>query len=175
MIDGISKLDPGAARFAASGGSSRGGSSGRGTEYLLIGSLAVVILGSIAVTIYVAIGGAKDKPGKPMAECENCNERFEYDLGKDPRAMGLGLGGGPPDMHVEMYKPDCPKCGQKETGLPLIECPKCKEYFMSPNVEYERAIEAGDDPGPLPALVCPKCGTDRQEWIIEKNRKRRKK
>jgi len=144
---------------------------GRRTEFLLIGGLAVVIIGAIVLTVLhsmdVRIGGGSPKP---MAECQSCQERFELDPSEDPRALIGSMGPG-----SKIYQPDCTKCGKKESGLPLMLCPnpECGKHFLSPHIANRLKIRDGADPSTLKQskVICPHCGTDHDEWQREQFRK----
>ena len=154
-------------------GSARLNFGGRRTEFLLIGGLGVVIIGAIVLTVMHGMGGRIGGGSrKPMAECRSCQERFEYDPSADPQALGGWMGPG-----EQIYRPDCPKCGEKASGLPLMLCPNpdCGKHYLFPLVPDTLTIQKGADPSMLKRAdpVCPHCGTDLHEWKREQFRKKR--
>jgi ribosomal protein L32 len=149
-------------------GNARLGLGGRGTEFLLIGGLAVVIIGAIVVTLMYAFDFRITSSPKAMAECQSCGKRFEYDSDKGPRS----LIGAIPEAGPRLL--DCPECGAKASAIPLRRCPKCGKFYMPPKVDEDQKPGAGADPtkAAQPADICPHCGTDRQEWHREQFRKK---
>lgn len=143
---------------------------GRRTEILLIGGLAAVILGAIALTVFYAMDWNIGSTAKAVAECQSCRKRFEYDPDDD---LGARIGGMVPGS--EPYRLDCPKCGKKASALPLTLClnPDCGKRYLSPKIEYDRKIAQGAAPETLkpPDTICPHCGTDRMKWLREQFRK----
>lgn len=171
MFDTIPQPERHTRQLNLSGGR---GVGGKGTEYLLIGALAVVIIGSLVLTFYFGMGGRKSARGraKLMFQCSECDAVFELDpktisrkdMGPEMGAMGMGI-----------MRPDCPKCGAKKSGQPMVQCPKCKKYYVSPRLNWNEITARGGRPeGDPPKDICPYCGTDRVEWY-RKLRKSRKK
>jgi hypothetical protein len=154
---------------------------GRGTEYILIGGLLIIIVGSVALSIF---GGGKGGPGdiKPMWECQACQHRFEPPPVKEaPIRRGPGF----IDDDMRMVFLDCPKCSAKESCLPMTKCLECGEFYVSEPTKW-RAKYQKENPnlmtiptGRPPKNICPHCKTDQREWRRarrkEKRSRRRKK
>ena len=168
---GTKRLDVGGA-----GGGGGGFMGGRGMEYLLMGSLAVIIVGSLVLTIYYGMGsGSASRTNvKPMYKCmiEDCGHEFELtqqdaQRPKDMMMMGPGM---------MSFKADCPKCQNKECCVRMAKCPSCEKYYVSPRLDFDDRmmrgeIEQGEEP---PPDICPHCQTDRIQWYRD-NRKKKKK
>ena len=145
---------------------------GRGMEFLLMGSLAVVIVGSLALTIYYGLGG-NSSPGsdvKPMFKCMMAECGYEFEATADQRP-GPGI---MPDGRGLIPRLDCPKCGEKECCATMFRCPNCEKYYVSARADYNERLMRGEvavDEQP-PADICSYCQTDRIEWY-RANRKKR--
>ena len=118
-----------------------GGTGGKGTEYLLIGALAVVIIGSLVLTFY-GTGNNKNRgrDHKPMFKCSvaECGHEFEFDFRTmSPEDMDPEMGPMGP-MGMGVMHPDCPKCGEKKSGDPMVRCPnpKCEKYYVSDSLPW---------------------------------------
>jgi Zn ribbon nucleic-acid-binding protein len=160
----------------------RGGGDSRKLEYLMIGALSIIIIGSIGVAIYSMIG---DKtPGSQQArdvnlECVKCGHQFT----KAPKDLNVG---GPDGMIFEemgIVQLDCPKCGAKKSCLAMVKCPKCEKFFLAESTKQQVAQmqlpppRPGGQATPPPKPVrdiCPHCGQDRMEWYREKYRKKKR-
>ena len=112
---------------------------------------------------------------KAMYKCEACSKEFEVDYSKQSPEERLGMMEMGPGM---MKMPNCPLCGAKESGLPMVRCPKtdCLKYYVGESAEFHKRMAAGDfDPGmEQPRDICPHCGTDRMKWYKEHRKRRRR-
>lgn len=150
-----------------------GGPGGRGTEYLLIAALAVVIIGSLVLTFYYSGSGPRGSKDRPdmMFQCAECDEVFKVDPKDMPRMDREAM------MEMSAFHPDCPKCNAEEAGLPMVRCPNedCKKYYVSPRLEWdEMSVRGGRPPaGEGPLDICPHCDTDRLKWYRKNMKKRR--
>ena len=150
-------------------GTARLNLGGRGTEFLLIGGLAAVIIGAIVLAVMHAFDFNVGSSPKAMAECQSCQKRFEYDPTEDARSLIGAVPG------AERYRPDCTECGAKASGTPLRRCPnpKCGKFYPPPKVDDGQMAQPDADPMKMqqPVDVCPHCGTDRHEWHRQQFRK----
>lgn len=138
-------------------------------EFLLIAGLAVIIIGSVVLTIWYG-PGSENPPQKPMYKCRECGHEFEIDPDQGTRNLDMM------EEDAPAFFPDCPKCKAKESGTPMARCHKCKKYYVSPLTEYQERREAGEAVDPVPpANVCPHCNTDQREFLREKHRKKGRK
>jgi len=139
-----------------------GGGGGRGTEYLLAGALAVIIVGSLAFTLWNAFSGG----GKPAVETEWHLKCLNPECGYEFVAKPEDLKG---KVNEEMLSQDpahmrlpCPKCGQV-SAVRMEKCPNpdCGIYFV-PELykDPDGILESGK---PI-RFICPKCHTDVTEW-----------
>ena len=104
-----------------------------------------------------------------MYKCLKCGYEFEVDPKNSPAMKMLDTPGkGTPRI-------DCPKCGAKESCLPMVRCPdpKCGKYFVSPRLDYnDRAMRGQVGPNEeAPKEICPYCQTDRLQWWKEHRKK----
>ena len=104
-----------------------------------------------------------------MYFCKKCNQEFE--LKPDAMPPEMEYGGGP---EMENWKPDCPTCNDKKQVVPMVKCPQCKKYYVSPRQEYDEKMSRGQDMTGVepPKDICPHCKTDRMQWY--RNRRTRK-
>lgn len=138
------------------------------TEYLLGAALAIVIIGSVVLSIYFASGGGSEKPVLPPNHyfCEKCNTEFAYDFrlpseGGPPSSVNR-LGGRFLDPRRGEVGIDCPNCKATASAFIMNRCPKCMAYW--PMTAQERDPRMG---GSI-KRICPKCGTDPVEFYKEK-------
>jgi len=147
----------------------RGGGKGFNMEYLFAGALAVIILGSLILTIYFTLGGGEPSPGdlEVTFKCAKCGYEFSKKpeevrpMGPDMMPMPMGAPGMAP------IALDCPKCGAKKSAFQAVKCPNCGAFYISQITTHPVA------PGEGRQLrdVCPKCGTDRIQWYREHRKK----
>ena len=134
-------------------------------EYLFAGALAVVIIGSIVLTIYFGLlsgPGRESGPDEFHFLCEACNKEVVLDVEDIPSSSGEG-------SDEEAFIPtilsrvDCPECGASQTAVLMVQCPNpdCKKYYVSPVAEDPDAFIRM---GKAPRFICPDCGTDKMMW-----------
>jgi len=142
------------------------------SEYLMIGALVVIIVGSLVFTImrFTGDGAGGGGPAAEMKfQCQQCGHIFTPDPAQGEQyemAMEMGMAG-----------LDCPNCGAEKSALIMTKCPSCGEYYVSDQTKWEAKYSMSDQPpppGPAPRSVCPKCGTDYQDWWRKKREERRK-
>ena len=166
----------GARRLGLSGGGGGGGFGGRSVEFLLGGALALIIVGSLVMTIMYGWndgGSGSRTPVKRLYRCESCTKEFELDRRDGP----AGLVGMPiRDPGMAPFKPNCPHCQTENAGISLTRCPNCEKYYLSPMTEYSHGVMLEQvPPGEAPLDICKHCGTDRRQWIRDHRKKRKKK
>jgi ribosomal protein L32 len=154
---------PGVKRLNIGGG----GGGGSGTEFLLIGALALIIVGSLFLGVRQGCGPSRTavEPQEVFYFCQKCKQKFK----PDPNSLA----------ELEMYAPmgimrlDCPLCGAKKSAVPMVKCPNCGEYYVSPQLAYEEQMMMGRDLSnvQMPKDICPHCGTDRMQWYREHRRR----
>ena len=132
-------------------------------DYLFAGALAVIIVGSLFLTIYFGFlgGEVSSKEYDPNAhfKCDACGEEFTRNINEVP-AAGPGSYGPPPV--------DCPACGGQGTAWLMIKCPNCDKYYVPES--YRRALDILR--GAKVKDICPHCGTDKVQWYKEHRKKR---
>jgi DNA-directed RNA polymerase subunit RPC12/RpoP len=137
-------------------------------EYVMIGALVVIIVGSLVFTVIHITGD--DTPGggaqyEVKFKCEQCGHEFSPDPKQsDDYEMAMEMGGAI----------KCPECGGQ--ALPMTRCPNCEKYYVSDLTRYQAQYYASDQPpppGPEPKQICPHCGTDYREWWRKKREERR--
>jgi len=148
-------------------------------EVLLGGALAIIIIGSLALMVVPLFRGSTHSvasDGKWHYQCQGCKEEWEVDSGEITDRLfalskeGVRLqGGGDP----EFYYPDCPLCGAKASSIRMVKClnPDCGKYFVTD--EMKSPSPGGFIAEKRTPQVCPYCGTDRLEVIMEQARKAR--
>lgn len=156
------------ARYSTSPGGLNlgGGATGRLKEYLLIIALAVIIIGSLVVTIMYGWSSDDDKQTaskKMMLKCLECQAESEF----DPKVPPPPPVKGQLATHTATFA--CPKCKRAASALMMTKCPnpKCGKYYLSQttlhNYQTELMMAAGQDiskRGSAPPTVCTDCGTD---------------
>ena len=156
----------------------RGGGESRALEYVMIGVLSAIIVGSIGFFVYTLVVGERPARGQRLTEmhfeCTKCQHQFT----KRPDELSQG---GPEGMGFEemgMAQLDCPKCGEKKSCLPMVKCPKCGEYYLGESTKQQAALLKAPVPSKRPEPlrdICPHCKQDRMEWYREKFRKKKQK
>ena len=141
-----------------------GGGGGKGMEYLLAGTLAVIIVGSLGFTIWKFFGGktGSNTPTEMHFQCLKCKAEFELKPEEIPQPSEQAMYG-PESMFI-----DCPKCGAKQSCLPMVQCPNpdCKKWYL-PEATKFYAMNPAAAPTEELKDVCPFCNTDRIQWYRE--------
>ncbi len=168
------------AKFAAGpGGLDMGtGDSGRQKEFLLIGALAVIIVGALVLTIMYNWSSDEDNSPsdtKIMGKCldPQCAAEFEITLDamtEDERPMSRVL------------RFTCPTCGTKRSALIMTRCPvpECRKFFLSDQTIQDHKndldMQAGREPAVthMPPIICPYCETDHDQYMREQRKRRMK-
>ncbi len=119
--------------------------------------LIVLLIAVIAVAVAVSTREFVTSPGDPgpsaegmHLQCLKCKHEF-IRTGKEMTLGELNT----PEARLRL---DCPNCGGKRSAVPMMECPKCKKYFVP--ASYLQ-------PGGRARDVCTHCGTDRAAWWAE--------
>jgi hypothetical protein len=146
------------------------GSSNDKMQLLLAATLLLVIAISLISLIHSCtgggLGGREGRATELHFWCTEANKEFTIKSG-DMR------------MEEEMYMIENPSSYRvmspysgKKTGIQMIRCPNpdCKKYYVPDAWKEGR----GGMYDPREKIVCPHCGTDRNQWYRER-RKRRKK
>ena len=138
------------------------GMRGVADRTLIVALLVVVILGGIGLSTYSLLAGGEDRyavhtEGMHFA-CGKCKHAFVKD---DLTVRQL-------DVNPAVLRVDCPACRAKGSAIPSVKCMKCGAYFVLASYADPAAKRAG-----RARDVCPKCGTDRDEWFREHFRRKR--
>ncbi len=151
-----------------------GGVGGIQKEQIIVGGLAVLIVGLLAYNVYSFFAGpsvAVASGGKDMFKCVECAHEFEFTQEMhDEMLRGLEeQGGGIMDMTGEFRAIDCPSCNAKNSCIRMTHCPKCGHYWLS---EQDKAFAENPEPTDEELMridemreVCPECGTDRVDYL----------
>ena len=124
------------------------GRGGDAMEYFFAGSLAVVIIGALGLTVYFTFFKSSAPAGANVAamyKCTKCGAEFEVD---DATRNRLQESANP--------RADCPKCGAAKSALPMVKCFACGKYYVRPSLLKRGAKD-----------VCPYCGKDYYEALNE--------
>ena len=150
-----------------------GGGGGRTMEYILAGSLALIIVGSITVAVWTSLGGGSRgnaAAGQMMYKCDKCGEEYALDPAElgDPEQM---------EMYGDMgmLPRDCPKCGAEKSAYLMVKCPECGKYYVPDSHRHMAEAMMNPNAPPPPEHtrdICPHCNTDRIQWYREHRRKR---
>jgi len=119
-------------------------------EYVFGAALAVIIVGAMVLALVFGFG----RPEQTVVEgaryeCQSCGEQFtvEDQPPKTPDQIGPG-------------RVDCPKCGAVQSGILMVKCPGCGEYFVPETYKRPEDVLKG-----IPIKnICPHCGLDLGEW-----------
>ena len=128
-------------------------------EYALIIGLAVVIVGTVVLSVIAFLGDdtpTGETTGKQRFHCLKCEHEFDA-LEAYPNLMSEG-GFGP------MTQLDCPKCKAVGTCVRMLECPECGTFFVSEQARLRILPGSGQE---VPE-ICPKCKTDYHRWFRKK-------
>ena len=154
------------------------GQSGHQKEGLLIGVLAVIIIGALVMTImYNWSDDEADARNeiKVMAKCldPQCGAEFVITPGattENEHPMG------------RVIRFTCPTCGKKHSALIMTRCPnpKCGKFYLSAQTiqdhENDLEMQAGREPKTtdMPPSICPYCKTDYNKYMREQRKRRMK-
>jgi DNA-directed RNA polymerase subunit RPC12/RpoP len=116
-------------------------------------ALAVVIVGSLVLTIYFTFfRSAKGSRGSRAIrwQCSKCSNEFTVDKATEQKLSDMG-------------KPmaDCPKCGAKKSAYPMHKCynPACGKYFVGESAKNPDKPTMDD--------VCPYCGVNWMKGVSD--------
>jgi DNA-directed RNA polymerase subunit RPC12/RpoP len=146
-------------------------------EQIIVGGLAVLIVGLLAYNVYSFFAGPSaiaGTGGKDMFKCTECQHDFEFteemrnELMQNLDERG---GGGIMDMTGDFRAIDCPSCNAENSSIRMTRCPKCGHYWLS---EQDKAFAENPEPSDEELMridemteVCPECGTDRVQYLRE--------
>lgn len=136
-----------------SGGGGGGGFGDKKMEYVLGGALALIIVGSLALTIYFGFirdSGSSAYADEPIFfQCRKCSTKFSVkvkDLREPTSEMGMPWPG------------KCPNCGadSDQDFIAMVQCYKCQHWFVPQGAEQQTPNSP-----PMPVYgKCPNCGAD---------------
>ena len=131
-------------------------------EYLLGGALTVIILGSLAISLWSFFrggtgGGDKIEPVITY-HCDKCGHEFDFQAPEpDPNNPTAGM----PDPMMGPRPIECPQCHTKPfTAWLMNRCVKCAKLFPQPPESH--------DPRWSGEVVCPHCNTNQTQFIRDK-------
>ena len=123
----------------------------RGPNRVFVALLAVVILGSIGLAVYLLLfkqdsRGAKADPIVHF-QCTACGRQFPLKTSEILLADQDKRAPGPPQAN-------CPFCRGEQSAQMMVQCRECKEYFL-PRVMTDKERRTYGEYVPM---TCPKCG-----------------
>jgi hypothetical protein len=146
-------------------------SSGDSMQYIMAGTLILVIVIALGFVISSVFNGG---PGAGEAVearfyCLETGKEFTIDPADNPEMMM-----GDPMMGGRVTSPYT----NEKTGVPMMRCPACEEYFVPE--AWKQEPQPGQPPmmmmDPMgQQIVCPHCNTDIHEYYRQKARERRNK
>lgn len=148
----------------------------RKMQYVIIGSLGLIVVGCLAVVSYHVFGhggsGADvdNVPSETHFKCakEDCGNEFTMTFEELRQARQETPVGADPTKYV--LKVRCKKCGEL-SALPESQCPSCHGWFLAPQQPATGVQGAPPDPKAV-TLKCPLCGIDVNEWYIKDAQKK---
>lgn len=160
--------------FGSGGG---GGGGGRGTERLLIGALALLVVGSLGFVVwyeFMSHRSTVDLPKENHMFCTNCNKEVLVPVGQSlgnhssSGASGAaplgrpsgGLSAGPSEGSSRLDRGMCPVCGKPALILERM-CPKCKHYYVT---EWDKTHNFMDINPQADTETCLNCGVNIEEY-----------
>ena len=157
MFDRVSlpKTDPQAMAFG-----------GRGTEYLLVVGLVIIIAGAVILTLY---SPDTQKPLIIQFQCRACQHTFEPPVITE-RIPGPGSSGA---QATQIAVLNCPSktCQAAKSSLPMARCHQCEKYYLSETTTWRADWQAGKQvKATKPNNICPHCKTDQRKWSSIKRR-----
>lgn len=136
-------------------------SGGDSMQYLLAGTLILVIVISL-ISVFVGFSGDSPGEGGEPAEmkffCLETNKEFTI----KPEELNQEEMMDHP-ARVRVMSP----YSNKRTGIQMVCCPECKKYYV-PEPWKDPNYSNPDEP-----CKCPYCGTNREEWYRQKIKERR--
>ena len=156
--------------------------SGNKMQYILLGTLGLVIVISLISVISGFTGKKKIKyePKDMHFFCLETEKEFvltpdevikvakNKEGGQDE--LGPMMGPGPGTMGFDMFI-ESPYT-KKKTAVAMRECPNCKKYYVPGHIKAmynEEALTKKQR-----QAVCPHCGTNLRKWFKNKQKKKKK-
>ena len=154
-------------RMDASRGNGAFFRSGEVRQGLLKAGVIVLGAGVVGLVVYMSFRGGEPQGAMPEGmsfQCSKCKALFVKQTGKEPGSLTVQeLNTQPQSLRV-----DCPNCNAVRAGVPTLKCPKCG----NPYAPASYTDPAGKAAGRVKD-VCPKCGTDRDEFFARSYSKKR--
>lgn len=135
------------------------------SQYFLAAGLVLIIL-IAGISMFTHLGGG------PQTEAPGELYFYDVELQKEVVLKREDI---TPEMTMEMG-PGMGRMVNPETGertlVQMLKCPNCGKYHV-PDAWLEEDFNPMMDPGATADIVCPHCGTNREEYYREKIRQRR--
>ena len=145
--------------------------TGEQMQYVLAGTLILIIIVSLLTVILNLSGGGKRNEITEMHfYCLETGKEFVVkpeDMYKNNEMMDPEMMG---PMGMRVISPYT----NERTAVPMTQCPNCKKYFVP---EYYLQEHTGDESYYMMEsggnLVCPHCNTDIIQWYRDHRKKRK--
>jgi RNA polymerase subunit RPABC4/transcription elongation factor Spt4 len=144
-----------------------GGGRSRAMEYVLIGSLGLIIVCCLAYAGYQIFGHGGSTTGNVAGDIhfkctkEGCGYEFnmtEAELRHAEQENRMQY-----DPMRGNIRVKCPKCGEV-SARQMTQCPVCHGWYLGPDPSL-RGPKGQATPSPQPdSSKCPLCGVDLVEW-----------
>ncbi len=163
----------------------KGSDEAKRTEHLLVGGLALIVVGSLAFTLWYVFHTPTVKvPTEYHMFCVNCNKEVIVPVEQAPKTRNVpkGSGGAPTGGSGPMSGPPggspgrppeapstgpaepqrgiCPICG-KPALIPERICPRCKHYYVT---EWDKTHGPWEVDPQADSFRCPNCGVNIAEY-----------
>lgn len=144
-------------------------SGGDKSQYILaFGLLLVIVIAGISM--FSQFSGDNTPQGPAELHFYDVETKEEIVLKPeeiDPEDLGMGMGPG-------MSRMTNPKTG-KRTLVQMLRCPNCGKYHVPEAWLEDDFNPMGMGPEGMGDIICPHCGTNREEYYRQKMRERRSK
>lgn len=151
--------------------------TGEQMQYILAGSLILIIIVSLLTVIMnLTGGGRKQEISELHFWCYQTGKEFVLKPEELYKNEPTGPEGGPPMSMgpMGMMFAISPYTNER-TGIPMTQCPNCKKWFV-PNYLLQYAQNPQEQflpgAGPMEDLICPHCNTNIIQWYREHRKKR---
>jgi hypothetical protein len=148
---------------------------GRGrAPYVVMAGLLVVIVASVALTVWALFGGPRAAPSRQVEvvralyfKCARCGHEFEM----TPKEFDDFLTALRARDRASASLVHCPKCGGRHSCAIMTRCPQCGKRYVPYGVENAVKMARGEPTPAGTADVCPHCKTDIAEYWRRRSRR----
>jgi hypothetical protein len=136
--------------------------SGEKTQWLLIGGLLVLIIGSLVLFVMSVFGRRDTRPAgwkQLPIKCIRCDKEYLPEKEQERQLRAQEEKGG----SEKPQGADCVKCGAKAACYRMIRCLKCGKFYEPKWIRLDRPPTEQEK-----ERICPYCGANLRDWQMRK-------